>query len=324
MRKVNCYDVEKIALELAGMIAKGVSKPGNAYPKILLVPVPRGGVPVAWAISAGLAKLQFSARVADFPALVDEFAIVVDDILVTGASLTKVVGGRPHVHGAAVLMAKGSSWNTGLPSPSTLYVGENVDSDVWVQFPWEVNDEDEGKPEDAVIRLIEYLGDDPNREGVKDTPRRVLHFLDEMRAARKDETNLTTFKSQVNDLVVIRDIPLFSLCEHHMLPYFGKAHIGYLPGGKVLGLSKVARIASKRAAGLTMQEELSAAIADDVKQASESEDVAVVTQAVHTCMVMRGVRAVGSETIASAMTGSFRTDQMLRSEFMSFIGAGRA
>lgn len=331
MKTVSLHEVEKLATDLAGEITRNVSTPEIAYPRILLIPIPRGGVPVAWALAAAVGKFNFPVRVGAWPdasdpgASGDERVIIVDDILVTGASLTKAVG-QHWVHGAAVLFAKEGNWQPGryLSSGATLYVGENVDSTTWVQFPWEVNDTDGGRPEDAVRRLIEFLGDDPSRPGVVDTPKRVLRFLDELRTVRENEHNLTTFTSLVNDLVVIRDIPLFSLCEHHMLPYFGRAHVGYLPGGKILGLSKVARIVGKRAAGLTVQEELSAAIADDVKRASGSEDVAVVTQAVHTCMVMRGARAVGSETIASAMTGSFRTDQMLRSEFMSFIGAGRA
>ena len=172
--------------------------------------------------------------------------------------------------------------------------------------------------EEAVRVLIRYLGDDPTRPGLVETPARVLRMFDEIREAGKVDNVLTTFESSTaKDLVIVRNIPLYSLCEHHMMPYYGDASVAYIPEGQVLGLSKIARLVDKHASGLTIQEELSSVIAHSVQEAAKCKSVAVVTRATHMCMVMRGVKAHNSSTVASAMLGEFRNNPTLRMEFMS-------
>lgn len=171
---------------------------------------------------------------------------------------------------------------------------------------------------EAVKVLILYLGGNPDQEDLKDTPRRVLAFYDEFKAACEPQ-DFTWFQSDVSDLLVVKDVPLFSLCAHHILPYYGKAHVGYLPSGRLLGLSKVARIVRQQASRLTVQEELSRDIAKAVQEATASQDVAVVTEASHMCMAMRGIRAVGAQATASAMLGRFRSEPELRAEFLGIV-----
>jgi len=199
-----------------------------------------------------------------------------------------------------------------------------ADYSSWVTFPWEKADPDQGRPEDAVRRLIEYVGADPTTPELVETPRRVLKFLDELRERADGDFEATAFEIDHQDLVVVRTIPLYSLCPHHLLPFFGTAHVGYIPArGRVLGLSKLARAVAKESAGLRTQEALTAAVADSIKQSAQTEDVAVVTKAVHSCMIMRGVKAFGSETITSSMLGEFRAQPALRAEFLSLTVGGK-
>lgn len=173
----------------------------------------------------------------------------------------------------------------------------------------------------AVRCLLRFLGRDPDDEHVKDTPRRVLALYRELLDQGQVEINGTTFASEADDLVVVKDIPLHSLCEHHMLPYSGVAHIGYIPNGRVLGLSKFARTVAKVASGLTVQETVTRNIALAISDMAPSEDVAVITEASHSCMILRGAKAFGTSTSASSMLGVFRTDVALRAEFLNLIRA---
>ncbi len=175
-------------------------------------------------------------------------------------------------------------------------------------------------PEDAVCRLLEYAGADLSDPELKDTPRRVLAVLDELRDAAEQVVEATTFDAANRDLIVVRGIQFYSLCAHHMLPFFGTASVGYLPQHKLLGLSKVPRVARKLASVLTTQERFTHALAEAISEMAETPDVAVVTNALHTCAVMRGPRAGGTELVASAMLGAFREDAALRAEFMSVKG----
>ena len=184
-------------------------------------------------------------------------------------------------------------------------------------------DSDAGRPEDAVARLIEYIGDNPLRGAVQETPKRVLDYYDELRTQAADPVRVTTFPTDNEDLIVIRDIPVFGLCEHHMLPYYGVAHVGYIPHGQVIGMSKVPRLIAKMAAGLTIQERLTGDVAKVIQDATGSTNVGVVISAVHTCMVMRGAKAVGSETVTSAMHGLFRESVALRAEFLALADRRR-
>lgn len=175
----------------------------------------------------------------------------------------------------------------------------------------------------AAYTILKALGEDPEREGLKKTPKRMAEAL--MFFTKGYEQNLeelmngAVFAEPADEMVVVRDIDIFSLCEHHLVPFYGKVHIGYIPKNKVLGLSKLARIADMFARRLQVQERLTKQIAQAVQTVLDPQGVAVVVECSHMCMAMRGVEKPGSNTITSSMTGCFRNDQRTREEFMRLI-----
>ncbi len=175
----------------------------------------------------------------------------------------------------------------------------------------------------AVRTLLIGLGENPDREGLLDTPKRVvkaLQFLTKGYHESLDELlNGAVFTENANEMVLVRDIDIFSSCEHHILPIIGRAHVAYIPNGKVIGLSKIARICEMYARRLQVQERLTAQIADALQGLLKPQGVAVVIEATHMCMVMRGVQKPGSWTTTSAMRGVFAEDPKTRQEFMSLI-----
>lgn len=175
----------------------------------------------------------------------------------------------------------------------------------------------------AVRTLLLGLGEDPDREGLRDTPKRVvkaLKFLTSGYQQSLDELlNGAVFHEDANEMVLIRDIDIFSSCEHHILPIIGRAHVAYIPNGKVIGLSKIARICEMYARRLQVQERLTAQIADALQGLLQPQGVAVVIEATHMCMVMRGVQKPGSWTSTSAVRGIFADSAKTRQEFMSLI-----
>ncbi|MBE9222049.1 GTP cyclohydrolase I FolE [Cyanobacterium stanieri LEGE 03274] len=175
----------------------------------------------------------------------------------------------------------------------------------------------------AVKTLLIGLGENPDREGLKDTPQRVvkaLKFLTSGYNQSLDELlNGAVFHEKSNEMVLVRDIDLFSSCEHHILPILGRAHVAYIPNGKVIGLSKIARICEMYGRRLQVQERLTSQIADALQGLLQPQGVAVVVEASHMCMVMRGVQKPGSWTSTSALRGVFREDAKTRQEFMNLI-----
>ncbi len=175
----------------------------------------------------------------------------------------------------------------------------------------------------AVRILLIGLGEDPEREGLKDTPHRVvkaLRFLTKGYHESLDELlNGAVFTEDANEMVLVRDIDIFSSCEHHILPVIGRAHVAYIPNGKVIGLSKIARICEMYARRLQVQERLTVQIADALQGLLKPQGVGVVLEASHMCMVMRGVQKPGSWTVTSAMRGVFAEDARTRDEFMNLI-----
>ena len=174
-----------------------------------------------------------------------------------------------------------------------------------------------------VEKLLIELGEDPGREGLKKTPLRVaksLAFLTRgYRQKLKAVVNNAYFTSGTNHMVILKDIELYSLCEHHMLPFYGKCAIGYISKGKVLGVSKLARIVDMFARRLQIQERLTEEIAGAIMNETGAEGVGVVIKAKHLCMMMRGVEKQNSEMTTSAVLGSFRSDEKVRQEFLSLI-----
>lgn len=171
--------------------------------------------------------------------------------------------------------------------------------------------------------ILEQIGEDPTREGLLKTPERVeksYQFLTRGYTQNLDDViNGAIFHEECDDMVIVRDIEFYSLCEHHMLPFFGKCHIGYIPRGKVLGVSKLARITDMFARRLQLQERLGCQIADAVNQVLEPEGVGVVIEGQHLCMLMRGVQKQNSIMTTSAMLGSFRKEESTRLEFLKLI-----
>jgi GTP cyclohydrolase I len=177
--------------------------------------------------------------------------------------------------------------------------------------------------QDLIRRMLIELGEDPDREGLVKTPRRVdkaMRFLTSGYSADVDAVlNEAMFSVDYNEMVIIRDIDFYSMCEHHLLPFFGRCHVAYIPNGKVIGLSKIPRLVDIFARRLQLQERMTNQIAETVKEKIQPLGVAVVCEATHLCMAMRGVEKQNSYTITSAMLGAFRDQARTRMEFLELL-----
>jgi GTP cyclohydrolase I len=174
----------------------------------------------------------------------------------------------------------------------------------------------------AVRMILEAIGEDPEREGLRDTAKRVAKMYAELFQGLyenpRDHLNVL-FDEQHDEMVFVKDVPFYSMCEHHLLPFQGKAHVAYIPRGKVVGLSKIVRVVEAFARRPQVQERLTSQIADLLMDALDAQGVAVVIEASHTCITMRGVKKPGSSVVTSAMRGVFKDEQATRSEFMSLV-----
>lgn len=177
--------------------------------------------------------------------------------------------------------------------------------------------------ENLIRQVLVRLGDDPERDGLRRTPQRVAKAMDFLTSGHRmtvdDVIQDAIFEDDCEEMVIVKDIEFYSLCEHHLLPFFGRVHVGYLPNGKIIGLSKVARIVDVFARRFQVQERLTGQIADALMKALGCKGVGVVMEASHFCMMMRGVQKQNSMTITSAMEGTFRSDARTRAEFMDLI-----
>jgi GTP cyclohydrolase I len=186
---------------------------------------------------------------------------------------------------------------------------------------------DHKKVEKIVKELLIEIGEDPKREGLLFTPQRIARTLDFLtsgyRADIKSLINGAIFNQEINNMVIARDIELFSLCEHHMLPFFGRVHIGYIPKGRIFGVSKLARLADNYARRLQIQERLTEQIARAIMDAIEPEGVGVIIEAQHLCMMMRGVEKQNSMMVTSSVLGSFHDSPATRNEFLSLLNRPR-
>ena len=174
----------------------------------------------------------------------------------------------------------------------------------------------------AVREILLAVGEDPNREGLRDTPERVARMYSELFAGmRQDPRDLLakTFTQKYDEMVIVRDIGFESICEHHLLPFTGKAHVAYLPNGKIVGLSKLARVVEVLARRPQVQERMTEELADLLMAELDARGVGVILEASHTCMTIRGIRKPGSLCVTSAMRGVFRDNQSTRAELMSHV-----
>lgn len=179
----------------------------------------------------------------------------------------------------------------------------------------------------AVREMLIAIGEDPDREGLNDTPRRIAEAYAEIFSGMLiDPVSLLDvgFEEGHDEMVILKDIPFFSMCEHHFLPFHGEAHVAYVPRGRVVGISKIARLVEAIARRPQLQERLTSQVADTLMRALEPDGVAVAVEAEHLCMTMRGIKKPGSRMVTSAMRGTFQSQDETRSEFLALVGPGRA
>ena len=185
---------------------------------------------------------------------------------------------------------------------------------------------DIGAIERAVLAIIEAVGEDPTRQGLLDTPNRVARMYAELFAGLSQDPAIhldVIFEEHYDEMVVLRDIPFYSMCEHHFLPFMGKAHVAYLPKGKIVGISKLARVVEDFARRPQVQERLTSQIADILMDRLDARGVGVIIEATHTCMTIRGVRKPGSVMVTSAMRGLFKSNHATRNEAINLLTGGK-
>ena len=254
--------------------------------------VPRGGLFVAT-----IMKYKFGFEVVDDPSEAD---VIVDDLVDSGKTR--------------------AGYTTKYPEKEfiTLYNKTENYSGIWINFPWE--EEASKDIEDSVVRIIEYLGQDINSKGLIETPKRVVKSWGDLYSGYEQDPSeiMKWFDDDSDEMVVARDIDFYSTCEHHMLPFFGKAYVAYIPNGKVLGISKIARLVDCFSRRLQIQER----ITRQIGEAIESGDViglGVVLKGQHLCMMSRGVNKQGADIVTSYVSGAMREKPEAREEFMRFI-----
>ena len=188
---------------------------------------------------------------------------------------------------------------------------------------------DEAAVKEAVSTIIRAIGEDPDREGLVGTPRRIAEMYGELLSGINVDpcAELTTgFEEGYREMIILKDIPFYSLCEHHLLPFYGVAHVGYIPNqtGRVVGISKIARVVEIVARRLQLQERMTTQIADAIFTGIKADGVGVVIEAEHLCMMMRGIKKPGSSIVTSAVRGTFRARSKTRAEFFSLLGTNRS
>lgn len=313
MKKLDHMDCGTAAEKLAGRIR---SRLLNSKPPIKLYGVPRGGIPAAYLVAHFLHKVCGEVLLVNEPHHAD---VIIDDLIDSGETRKRY---REQLFGSLFHKGGEDFQQTG----NTLW-GENAKHDEWLVFPWEGSEK--GSADDIVIRLLQFIGEDFTREGLRETPARVIKAWREEwgRGYRQDPKDvLKVFEDggeKYDEMILVRDIPIYTHCEHHLAPFFGVAHIGYVPNGKVVGLSKLARLADIFARRLQVQERLTAQIADALMEGLQPKGVAVVLQCRHLCMESRGISKQGSITTTSKLLGVMMNTPAARSEFFALINGGR-
>ena len=257
----------------------------NKYPNANFWGVPRGGQVVAGIIGNAVDNIQ-------------DCDVIVDDLIDSGSTKERY-----------------KTFN----KPFEVLINKKKEyKDEWIVFPWEVKEEGEETVEDNVKRLLQYFGEDVNREGLKDTPKRYVKFFKEF--LNPPKWNCTTFKGEgYDEMIVQTNIPFHSLCEHHIAPFFGEGHIAYIPNERIVGLSKLARTLETYSRRLQNQERITTQVAEFLWNELQPKGVAVVLTAKHMCMEMRGVKKHDTNTTTSKMMGSFKEDYKARTEFLNLI-----
>jgi GTP cyclohydrolase IA len=257
----------------------------NKYPNANFWGVPRGGQVVAGIIGNAVDNIQ-------------DCDVIVDDLIDSGSTKKRY-----------------KTFN----KPFEVLIDKKKEfKDEWIVFPWEIKEEGEETVEDNVKRLLQYFGEDVNREGLRDTPKRYVKFFKEF--LNPPKWNCTTFKGEgYDEMIVQTNIPFHSLCEHHIAPFFGEGHIAYIPNERIVGLSKLARTLETYSRRLQNQERITTQVAEFLWKELQPKGVAVVLTAKHMCMEMRGVKKHDTNTTTSKMMGSFKEDYKARTEFLNLI-----
>ena len=267
--------------------------------------IPRGGYFAVMAVARAFESHGLPARIVDKPENAD---FLIDDIIDTGNTKLRFerMGHKQPFYG---LVDK---------------LGRDKGNECWVVFPWEVGTNEEDGPTENIVRLLEYIGDDPEREGLLETPERVIKSYGHLFGGYNVDPNLLwkVFEDdKCDEMVVLKDIEFYSTCEHHMLPFFGRAHIAYIPRKRVVGISKLARVLEMYARRLQIQERLCQQITMDMDKFLKPLGSACVLEAQHFCMTSRGVEKQNSVMVTSSLTGVFKDETVpARQEFLRLIG----
>lgn len=283
--------------KLAGQLTEQARLLAKDYRIDSLYPIPSGGASIA-AMMAGPLGLPL----VDAPSV---RTLIVDDICDSGRTLAQ----WPE-HPSAVVFCRPV-----VPQVPTIVQEWTED---WIVFPYEHGD----SGDEVVTRMLERIGEDPKREGLRDTPQRVIRSWSELFAGYTMEPRLTTFEDTCDEMVVSQNIRFISFCEHHLLPFYGRAHVAYLPDGRLVGISKLTRLVEKYARRLQLQERLTQQVAGELMETLKPLGVGVVVEATHFCMMARGVRQHESLMTTSAMLGRFR-DAAARAEFLGLLNRRR-
>lgn len=284
-----------------------------------LYPIPRGGVPAAYLLQAAAFNLFGNVyTLVDTPA---EAHVIVDDLLDSGRTIAPYL--ETYTTAAVgVLFEKGEAGSDNGFSNPRVYTGDSLLPDKWVVFPWEATVE--SSAEDIGVRLLQLIGEDPNREGLRDTPARFVKAWTEWTEGYGMDP-ATLFKDfgdgaeGYDEMVIIDPIPFYSHCEHHLAAIFGTVHIAYIPAGRIAGLSKFARLVQMYSRRLQVQERLTTQLVDTIVKYLAPTGVAVAVRARHFCMESRGARTPGTETTTIAVRGAMKEDPAARAEFLSLI-----
>lgn len=263
--------------------------------------VPKGGVPLAMRLS-DLSGLPIT------PEVTGPRTLIVDDIVDSGRTMARF----PNNDFLSIY------WS-GRCDPPTFYL--HCSGDEWIHFWWEGTDQT-SSIEDAVMRLLQYIGEDVHREGLIDTPKRVIKSYSHLFSgySQKPEDILTTFSADgYDEMVLLKDIELYSMCEHHMLPFIGKAHVAYIPDKKIIGISKLARLVEIYARRLQIQERIGAQITSAIMKYLQPKGAACIIEAQHLCMKMRGVEKQNSVMVTSSLTGIFLDKPSVREELLRLV-----
>ena len=301
MRVITMKEVQEAAASLASKLPRSEA--------LILYGVPRGGVAAVLA----LAMQMDNAVVSDNPEHAD---VIVDDIIDLGTTAKRY---RDQGKQFVALFSK-----TDEGEPTEFKVGFALGRGEYVQFPWEASDSG-SNDEDLVRRMLQRIGEDPNREGLLETPKRVLKAWDFWFKGYKENPAdlMKVFEDgaeEADEMVIVKDIDIFSHCEHHIAPIIGKCHIAYIPNKRIIGISKLARLAEVFARRLQVQERLTNQIASAIQEHLEPLAVGVIIEAQHTCMTSRGIQKVGTATVTSALRGCFKDEPSARAEFMRLCG----